>query len=491
MVISEAIVFIAYLVFMIGIGIWFFIKNKTGGEKGYFLGNRQMGPWVSALSAGASDMSAWVLMGLPTSVYALGLGQVWIPVGLAIGYALSWVFEAPRLRRFSIVANDSITIPQYLTNRFLSKSKALQIICAVIFLVAYTIYSASSMKACGTLFNTVLGIDATVAMYLAAGIIICYTFLGGFSAVCWTDFFQGMLMLGALLIAPIFAAFMLDGASMSAAAVSAETANYWNAFSSWKDIVSGLGWGIGYFGMPHIIIRFMSLRTQKELKKSAKIGIAWTTLIVIFSALVGIVGRMFLGYDDGINDNSLVFISMTRIIFPGVISGILLSAVLAASMSTADSQLLAAASSFASDVYKPIVRKNKASDREMLWAGRVVVLVIAVAALIIAANPNAGSIMSLVSNAWGVFGAAFGPVIMLSLFWKRFTFSGAVAGILVGAAVDILWLAFFAGTGIYEIIPGAFAGLLAAVIASLCSKAPDADVEALFEKAVAYEEAEA
>ena len=491
MVISEAIVFIAYLVFMIGIGIWFFIKNKTGGEKGYFLGNRQMGPWVSALSAGASDMSAWVLMGLPTSVYALGLGQVWIPVGLAIGYALSWIFEAPRLRRFSIVANDSITIPQYLTNRFLSKSKALQIICAVIFLVAYTIYSASSMKACGTLFNTVLGIDATVAMYLAAGIIICYTFLGGFSAVCWTDFFQGMLMLGALLIAPIFAAFMLDGASMSAAAVSAETANYWNAFSSWKDIVSGLGWGLGYFGMPHIIIRFMSLRTQKELKKSAKIGIAWTTLIVIFSALVGIVGRMFLGYDDGINDNSLVFISMTRIIFPGVISGILLSAVLAASMSTADSQLLAAASSFASDVYKPIVRKNKASDKEMLWAGRVVVLVIAVAALIIAANPNAGSIMSLVSNAWGVFGAAFGPVIMLSLFWKRFTFSGAVAGILVGAAVDILWLAFLAGTGIYEIIPGAFAGLLAAVIASACSKAPDADVEALFEKAVAYEEAEA
>lgn len=491
MVISEVIVFIAYLVFMIGIGVWFFVKNKTGGEKGYFLGNRQMGPWVSALSAGASDMSAWVLMGLPTSIYALGLGQVWIPVGLAIGYAVSWLVEAPRLRRFSIVANDSITIPQYLTNRFLSKSKALQVICAVIFLVAYTIYSASSMKACGTLFNTVLGIDATTAMYLAAGIIIIYTFLGGFSAVCWTDFFQGLLMLGALLIAPIFAAFMLDGASMSAAAVTAETPHFWNAFSSWQDIVSGLGWGLGYFGMPHIIIRYMSLRSQKELKKSAKIGICWTTLIVIFSALVGIVGRMFLGYDDAINDNSLVFINMTRIIFPGVISGILLSAVLAASMSTADSQLLAAASSFASDVYKPIMRKDKASDKEMLWAGRIVVLVISVVSLIIAANPNAGSIMSLVSNAWGVFGAAFGPVIMLSLFWKRFTFSGAVAGILVGAAVDILWLAFLSGTGIYEIIPGAFAGLLVAVIASLCSKKPTEDVEALFDKAVAYEEAEA
>ena len=208
---TESIVFVIYLVFMICIGVYFFIKTRQGGEKTYFLGGRQMGPWVTALSAGASDMSAWVLMGLPASVYALGIGQVWIAVGLAIGYALSWIFEAGRLRRFSIVANDSITIPQYLTNRFLSKSKALQIICAVIFLFAYTIYAASSIKACGTLFNTVIGIDATVAMYVAAAIIISYTFLGGFSAVCWTDFFQGMLMLGALMLAPIFALFALKG----------------------------------------------------------------------------------------------------------------------------------------------------------------------------------------------------------------------------------------------------------------------------------------
>ena len=491
--ISEVIVFIFYLLFMIGIGVYFFVKNKNDGEKGYFLGGRAMGPWVSALSAGASDMSAWVLMGLPASIYALGLGQIWIAIGLGIGYALSWVLEAPRLRSFSIVANDSITIPQYLTNRFLSKSKALQVICAVIFLVAYTIYAASSIKACGTLFNTVIGIPATTAMYAAAIIIIGYTFLGGFSAVCWTDFFQGLLMLGALFIAPIIAVFMLDTSGVSSSAqIAAETANYWNPTASWKDIVSGLGWGIGYFGMPHIIIRFMSIESQKSLKKSARIGIIWTVLILIFSVLVGVIGRMFLGYDESIEGNSLVFIEMVHHIFRGpllgIISGLLLSAILAAAMSTADSQLLAAASAFASDVYKPIIRKDNASDKEMLWAGRYVVLVIAVIAVIIAANPSAGSIMSLVSNAWGVFGAAFGPVIMLSLFWKRFTFSGAVAGIVAGAAVDILWLAFLSGTGVYEIIPGALVGLVAAVAVSLCSKAPGKDVEELFDKAASYTE---
>ena len=489
MKISEVIVFIIYLLFMIGIGVYFFLKSKNTGEKGYFLGGRAMGPWVSALSAGASDMSAWVLMGLPASIYALGLGQIWIAIGLAVGYALSWIFLAPRLRSFSIVANDSITIPQYLTNRFLSKSKAVQIICAVIFLVAYTIYAASSIKACGTLFSTVIGIDATLAMYIAGLIIICYTFLGGFSAVCWTDFFQGLLMLAALLVAPIFAVFMLDTAGASTSAqIASETANFWNPVASWQDIVSGIAWGIGYFGMPHIIIRFMSVESQKSLKKSATIGIAWTTLILIFAVIVGIVGRMFLGMDEEISANSTVFLTMVRRIFPGVISGLLLSAILAAAMSTADSQLLAAASAFASDVYKPVIRKNQSTDKEMLWAGRYVVLAIAVIAVVIASSPKAGSIMSLVSNAWGVFGAAFGPVIMLSLFWKRFTFSGAVAGIVVGAVVDILWLAFLSGTGVYEILPGAVCGLIAAIIASLASEKPSAEVEKLFDDAVAYTE---
>ena len=475
---AELIVFLVYLVFMVGIGVYFFVKSKDGGEKGYFLGGREMGPWVSALSAGASDMSAWVLMGLPASIYAAGLGQTWIAIGLAIGYAISWLVEAPRLRKYSIAAKDSITIPQYLTNRFLSSNRALQIICAVIFLVAYTIYAASSIKACGTLFNTVIGIDATVAMYIAAVIIICYTFLGGFSAVCWTDFFQGLLMLGALLIAPIFALAIINSDG-SAVTMGQLPDNYWKLFTNWKDVLSGLGWGLGYFGMPHIIIRFMSLRSDKDLKKSAKIGITWTLLILTFSVASGIIGHLLLGE---IADSSVVFITMVRKIFPALISGLLLSAILAAAMSTADSQLLASASAFASDVYKPVIRKGKATDKEMLWASRLIVAAIAVVAVFIAANPNSGTIMGLVENAWGVFGAAFGPVILLSLFWRRFNFAGAVAGILAGAGVDILWLVCLSDFGLYEIIPGFLAGLITAVVVSLATKAPSEEVTAVFDK---------
>ncbi len=474
---TESIIFIIYLLFMLSVGVWFFIKHSSGGEKYYFLGNRQMGPWVSALSAGASDMSAWVLMGLPASIYAAGLGQAWIAIGLALGYALSWIIEAPRLRKYSIAANDSITIPQYLSNRFLSSNRALQLICAVIFLVAYTIYAASSIKACGTLFQTVIGIDARIAMYIAAVIIIGYTFLGGFSAVCWTDFFQGLLMLAALMLAPIFALIAVGGGRGAETAVSLP-AGYWNMMSGWKDIVNGLAWGIGYFGMPHIIIRFMSVRSDKDLKKSARIGIIWTVLILSFAVGSAVLGHLLLGE---LSDSSTVFIQMVRRLFLPLISGILLSAILAASMSTADSQLLASASAFASDVYQPVLRKGKASEREMTWAGRIVVLVIAVIAVMVASNPNSGTIMSLVENAWGVFGAAFGPTIMLSLFWRRFNFAGAVAGIVVGAVVDILWLAFLGSLGIYEILPGALLGLIAAVVATLATPAPDKAVTDLYD----------
>ena len=474
----EMLVFIAYFLFMLGIGVYFFLRSKDAGEKDYFLGGRNMGAWVSALSAGASDMSAWVLMGLPASIYAFGIGQTWIAIGLGIGYALSWIFEAPRLRRFSIAANDSITIPQYLTNRFLSSSKVLQVLCAGIFLVAYTIYAASSIKACGTLFNTVMNIDAAVAMYLAAFIIIGYTFLGGFSAVCWTDFFQGMIMLAALLLAPIFALALVGQGEGAVGGQLPE--GFFHLFTTPQDVISGLGWGLGYFGMPHIIIRFMSIKSEKELRKSSVIGISWTTIILTMSAVMAVAGRLYLGE---IADSSMVFITMVRKIFPALVSGLLLSAILSAAMSTADSQLLAASSAFASDVYKPLIRKN-ASDKEMLWASRLVVVAIAIVALMIASNPNSGTIMGLVENAWGVFGAAFGPVILLSLFWKKLTFGGAVAGIAAGAGVDVLWLVLASSTGIYEIVPGFIAGLIAAVIASKLSKnGPGAEVEALFDRA--------
>ena len=490
---TELVVFIIYLLFMLGIGVYFFVKGRGSGEKEYFLGGRKMGPWVSALSAGASDMSAWVLMGLPASIYAAGIGKAWIAIGLAIGYALSWIFEAPRLRRFSIASDDSITLPQYLTNRFKSSSKVLQILCAVIFLIAYTIYAASSVKACGTLFNTVIGIDATLAMYIAAAIIIGYTFMGGFSAVCWTDFFQGLLMLGALLIAPIFALGLISGGQgqMTLESLNAANPDYWNLFPDWKTIASGLGWGLGYFGMPHIIIRFMSVRSDKDLRKSAKIGISWNILIILFSVAAGCIGHLFLGE---VSDSSTVFIQMVRGIFPSLISGILLSAILAASMSTADSQLLCASSAFASDVYKPVIRKNKTSDKEMFWAGRIVVLIIAVVAVIIASAPGSKSIMDLVENAWGIFGAAFGPAILLSLFWKRFTFKGAVAGIAAGAIVDIAWLvintrlsAAAAGYNgiftLYEIIPDFIVGFIVAVVVALLDKEPRKEVLDLYDYA--------
>ena len=329
----EVIVFILYLLCMLAIGVFFFIRDRKGGEKTFFLGDRTMGAWVGARSAGASDMSAWVLMGLPTSIYAFGLGKIWIPVGLVAGYTASWLIEAPRLRRFSIVSGDAITIPQYLSNRFLAKSKALQVICAVVFLLAYTVYAASSIKACGTLFHKVIGMDPMAAMYLAVFIIVGYTFMGGFSAVCWTDFFQGMLILGAMLLAPVFALFVLE---FSGEAIDASS-HYWNPAADWRDVVSGLAWGLGYFGMPHIIIRFMSISSQKTLKRSAWIGIAWTVLILFFAALIGVIGRLDFGMDADMAKNELVFVQMVRRIFPGVISGVLLSAVLAASMSTADS----------------------------------------------------------------------------------------------------------------------------------------------------------
>ena len=477
---GEWIAILLYFALVIGVGVYFFFRDRhQEGEKEYFLGGRSMGGWVAALSAGASDMSAWVLMGLPGSIYLYGIGKVWISVGLLIGTVCAWIFVAPRLRRYSIRANDSITIPQFLTNRFLSKNKGLQIISAIVFVVVYCVYSASSISACGTLFNTVTGMSAKTAMIIATAIILVYVFLGGFNAVCWTDFFQGLLMLAALLIAPIFALALVNGGE--AVAASAPTPEgYWDAFTSWSDIISGLGWGLGYFGMPHILVRYLSIKSEHEMRKSQIIGCSWILVILAMSAVVGVIGRQFLGEID--NEN-LVFVHMVRRLFPAFISGVLLSAILAAAMSTADSQLLASSSAFASDIYKPDIRKD-ATDHEMQWAGRIIVILISVVAYFIAADPNCGGIMALVECAWAGFGSAFGPVILLSLYWRRLTYSGAVAGVCVGFAVDALWYAFLSTpTGLYEIIPGFLCGLIAAVVVSLCSKAPSKEVTDLFDRA--------
>lgn len=481
--------FIAYFVLVIGIGIYFFTKTKTNaGEKDYFLGGRNMNGLVAALSAGASDMSAWVLLGLPGAFFVSGLSEVWVSVGLLIGTICAWLFVAPRLRRFSIKYGDSITIPQYLTNRFKTSNHVLQLICAIIFVVAYCVYAASSIKACGTLFNTVFGAEESIAMIIAASIIIVYTFLGGFNAVCWTDFFQGMLMLAALMIAPIIGVVAMGAAGFVSPSDVLPT-NYYHVLSSgtldWASIatvLSGLGWGLGYMGMPHILVRYISIKSEKEMKRSKLVGSIWTAIILTMATIVGIVGRKYFGI-DGVADPSHVFINLVRAVFPALIAGILLSAILAASMSTADSQLLASSSAFASDVYKPIFRK-KASDKEMLWAGRFIVIVIAVVALFIAMNPDSSSIMDLVSNAWGAFGAAFGPVVVLSLYWKRLNYPGTLAGVIAGFVVDVVWFKLFAAsTGLYEIIPGFIAGMIVAVVVSLLTKAPSEDVLITFEEA--------
>ena len=489
---GEILAFVLYFVIVLGIGIFFFIKSKAGGEKEYFLGGRKMGPWVTAMSAQASDMSAWLLMGLPGSILAFGLGQAWIGIGLAIGTALNWIFIAKRLRKFSEAANDSITVPQYLSNRFATTNPALKIICAIVFLVSFTIYVASSFVAGTTVFTTLFpSLSESLAMIIFAAIILLSTFLGGYKAVCWTDFFQGLLMLIALLAVPIV---IVCTKSLDTAVLSevytyegteyAFTANVFSA--SWQEIISGLAWGLGYFGMPHILVRFMGIEKPSMVKKSATVAIIWVVISLAATIVIAYFGRLLIGEQLLVAGNQkLVFIELARMLFPGFIAGLLLAAIIAASMSTADSQLLVASSSFTSDIYKPIFRKN-ATDKEVLWIGRAVVIIIAIVAYFIASSEGKGAqaIMNMVENAWGLFGASFGPVVILSLFWKRFTYSGAIAGIVTGAIVDVVWFNFLsASTGIYEILPGFILGFIAAVVVTLISKAPSHEVCDIYDRA--------
>ena len=496
----EIIAFGIYLIAMLGIGIWFFFKGKDESEKDYFLGGRKMSGLIAALSAGASDMSAWCLMGLPGAIYLVGMGQVWISVGLIIGTILAWIFIAPRLRVYAIKANDSITVPQFLTNRFLSKSAVLRLVCAIVFLVAYCIYMASSLVACGNLFSTLTGgfIDKTWGMVIAGLIIIAYTMLGGFNAVCWTDFIQGMLMLAAIMLLPIIMLIMMGTGNLAGGFMPwlAEDANYFNLLSSgnfdWKsisDILSGLGWGLGYFGMPHIIVRYMSIKSKKEMRKSQIIGSCWTFAILVMAAVFAIVAHSFVGSMSA-TASEMVFVDVVRQIFKwgplALIGGLLISAIIAASMSTADSQLLLASSAFASDIFKGTIKKN-ATDKQMVWVSRIVVVVISIVAFVIAFFGD--SIMKLVSDAWAIFGAAFSPAIILALYWKRFNCKGCVSGIIAGFVVSCIWVfvkidgaTIGTITNLYAIIPGFIVGFIVSVIATLVTKAPSNEVMELFDE---------
>ncbi|MDO4323900.1 MAG: sodium/proline symporter PutP [Lachnospiraceae bacterium] len=495
--------FILYLAMMVVVGAAYAKTNSSSED--YFLGGRNLNGFVAALSAQASDMSGWLLMGLPGSVYALGTGQSWIAIGLFIGTVCNWLFISKRLRRYTIRANNSLTLPTYFENRFHDEKRVLLLVSSITIVIFFLVYTASALAAGGKLFNLVFGVDYKVAMTIGAVVILAYTFMGGFMAVCTTDFIQGMLMLVGILAVPLIALGFVGTGNLNSvldqSGVAGGASSYLNLLHNggqpykFIDIISQLAWGLGYMGMPHILVRFMAVKDEKELKKSKGVAIIWVALSLAFACMIGVVGRAYLYptiLEGGQTEN--VFIAMivelfTKDIKMPVVGGIFLCGILAAIMSTADSQLLVSASSVAEDIYKGILKKD-ASDKKVLHVSRITVLVIAVLAYIIALDPNS-SIMGLVSNAWSGLGSAFGPIVVLSLFWKRTNFQGAVAGIVTGALTVIVWdyiplaggQTLGASTGLYSLVVGFGLSLLAIVIVSLLTPAPSQEILQEFEDA--------
>lgn len=488
--------FVVYLALMIVIGI--FCAKENNSTEDYFLGGRKLGGFVAALSAQASDMSGWLLMGLPGSIYALGTGQAWIAIGLFIGTVLNWLFISGRLRRYTIRANNALTLPTYFENRFHDKKRVLLFISSVTIVVFFLVYTASALAAGGKLFTSVFGVDYKIALTIGAVVILAYTFMGGFLAVCTTDFVQGMMMLVALLVVPIAALAIVDPSNVMTVidqtGVAGGAESFMSLFSNGGqpyravDIISGLAWGLGYCGMPHILVRFMAVKNEKELNKSKGVAIVWVFLSLLFACVIGIVGRAYLAPEvlsGGAEEE--VFIAMIIKLFTEdvrvpFIAGLFLCGVLAAIMSTADSQLLVSASSVAEDIVKGIVKKD-AKEETVFKISKITVIVIAVLAYLIALNPNS-SIMGLVSNAWAGLGAAFGPTVLMSLYWKRTNFPGAVAGIASGALTVILWdyIPLVGGqtlgstTGLYSLAVGFAVSLVAIIIVSLVTPAPSAEM---------------
>ena len=484
--------FAAYMIFMLVIGA--VCMKQTNSSEDFFLGGRGLNGWVAALSAQASDMSGWLLMGLPGAVYALGTGQSWIAIGLFIGTVCNWIFISGRLRRYTIVANNSLTLPAYFENRFKDDRKILLGVSSVVIVIFFLVYTASALAAGGKLFNTVFGFDYKFSLTLGAIVILAYTFMGGFMAVCVTDFVQGMLMLVGLMVVPIIAYVLIPGNLTEVLASSGvDSASFMNIFHNggkpytFIEILSQVAWGLGYCGMPHILTRFMAVKDEKELNKSKKIAIIWVAISLFFGCAIGVIGRAYLLPTllgtDGAGSTETVFIAMITKVFTEdiripFIGGLFLCGILAAIMSTADSQLLVTASSVAEDIYKQIINPE-VDQKKVLNMSRATVVVVAILAYIIALDPNS-SIMGLVSNAWAGLGSAFGPIVLMSLFWKRTNFYGAVAGIVSGGAAVIIWdyIPLVGGqtlgtaTGLYSLLVGFVLSIVLIIVVSLCTKAP-------------------
>ncbi len=497
----TVVAFVAYALIILGIGIYSYKKSKSMND--YFIGGRSLGPWTTAISAQASDMSGWLLMGLPGAILVSGLTESWIAIGLFIGTYLNWKIIASRLRKMSYAAGDAITIPEYLQKRFFTQSPVVRLLCAVIIFVFFLIYTASAFSAGAKLFAFIFNTDNyTLCLGIGALIIISYTFLGGFFAVCWTDLIQGILMFIALVIVPIVALVNipnLAAAPFPTADVNGVIVEYYTSFImnkdgsfAWTTILSGLAWGLGYFGMPHILVRFMAIKSSDMIKKSRLIAVIWVAVTLIAAVMVGVIGYIYLNYPaaenaellakfNALGDTEKIFMFLSSSLLPALIAGVVLSAILAAIMSTADSQLLVTASAVTNDMFA--LFKKDASQKTMMWISRGAVIGISVIAFFLALDPDS-TVMGLVSYAWAGLGAAFGPAMLLSLFWKRMTIWGAVAGAATGGAAVIIWenVPALSGTGVYSLLPAFFLAMAAVVIVSLCTKVDKEKVDELFAK---------
>ena len=478
--------FIVYICLMMFIG--YLAWRRTKNLSDYILGGRRLGSWVTAMSASASDMSGWLLLGLPGYAYAAGMEAGWIALGLLVGTYVNWRLVAARLRHYSVIAGDSQTLPEFFENRFHDETRLLRTVSAIFILLFFLFYTSSGLVAGGKLFNAVFDLPYHWAVTAGALVIVIYTFFGGFLAVSWTDLFQGLLMALALLIVPLIAISGLGGWGATLSSVSETNPALLNALTNVKNeplgllaIISLMAWGLGYFGQPHILARFKAIRSVTEIPAARRIAVSWVSITLICAVLVGLVGIGYLEQPLQGADTEKVFILLVDALFHPVVAGLCLAAILAAIMSTADSQLLVSAAALTSDLYKPFFRRA-ASEQELIWTGRVAVLVIAMIGLVLAWDPER-KILDLVAYAWAGFGAAFGPTLILSLYWRRMNRYGALAGIIVGGLTVVIWKQLSGGLfDIYEIVPGFIFSMLSIVVISLLTHTPEKAVLLDFDK---------
>jgi len=492
----QLIAIVLYMGAMLLIGYYAF--KRTTNLTDYMLGGRSLGPAVTALSAGASDMSGWLLMGLPGAIYVSGLVEAWIAVGLTVGAYLNWLYVAPRLRVYTQVSNESITIPSFLENRLKDQSGLLRIASGIIILIFFTFYVSSGMVAGGVFFKSSFGLEYHSGLLIVSAIVVAYTLFGGFLAVSYTDFIQGLIMFLALILVPTFGIFLTGGLAETAASIREVDPQLLNLVSgaTFIGVLSAVAWGLGYFGQPHIIVRFMAIKSVSETKSARRIGIGWMILSLLGAIATALVGIAYFQQNAGavLVDEEAIFIALGQVIFHPFIAGIMLAAVLAAIMSTISSQLIVTSSALVEDLYKAVI-KTDASDKQYVLLGRVAVLLVSVVAAFLAWGDH-DTILKLVSFAWAGFGASFGPIILLSLYWRKITAKGALWGMLVGAITVIIWGNFeqftgkffakmpefiqFATTNLYEIVPGFLLCLIVTVVVSKMTYQPNAEIEKEF-----------